>query len=67
MESRQNWLLKDMEGIIFNAVRVCVCVCVCVCVYVHEIHATHYNGEQERILLLNSVQRQRQKQTYTEL
>jgi hypothetical protein len=41
------------------------CVCVCVCACGHEINATHYNGEQERILLLNSAKRQRQ--TYTEL
>jgi hypothetical protein len=45
----------------------CLCVRVCarVCV-LHEIHVTHYNGEQERILLLNSAKRQRQKQIYTE-
>jgi hypothetical protein len=54
---------RDIEGIIFNAVRARARVCL----YFYEIHVTHYNGEQEKNLLLNSVKRQRQKQTYTEL
>jgi hypothetical protein len=35
--------------------------------YVHKIHAKHFNGEQQRILLLNSAKRQRQKQNRTDL